>query len=292
MSGFTWSNENVITLIELFQERQVLWNPQMDEYKDRNKKHDAWMQIAAEFNLDKQAIEKKMRSLIGQFQRECKKPKSGAGADDIPKWFAYKKLLFLKDRNKPEETVDGGLSVNETQSEKQISDTNTDSGVPTEKPFTALKTFRKRFRPQVTEDKTSEEALKLLKEMYESRRERDETDIFGEYVAKKLKEIKNTHARNTAQYHINNILFSASTGEYDWPTNTMERPSNAAGAFGYNSVPSPSTSSVDISTDSREYINTPSPSTLLDKTSITNVPQFSEDSTQSFHDLLQSIQNK
>uniref|UniRef100_A0A1E1WPP3 MADF domain-containing protein n=1 Tax=Pectinophora gossypiella TaxID=13191 RepID=A0A1E1WPP3_PECGO len=111
MSGFTWSNENVITLIELFQERQVLWNTQMDEYKDRNKKHDAWMQIAAEFNLDKQAIEKKMRSLIGQFQRECKKPKSGAGADDIPKWFAYKKLLFLKDRNKPEETVDGGLSV-------------------------------------------------------------------------------------------------------------------------------------------------------------------------------------
>ncbi|KAL4704559.1 hypothetical protein ACJJTC_012276 [Scirpophaga incertulas] len=222
MSGFTWSNENVITLIELFQERQVLWNTQMDEYKDRNKKHDAWMQIAAEFNLDKQAIEKKMRSLIGQFQRECKKPKSGAGADVIPKWFAYKKLLFLKDRNKPEETVDGGLSVNETQSEKQISDTNTDSGVPTEKPFTALKTFRKRFRPQVTEDKTSEEALKLLKEI----------------------------------------------------------------------VPSPSTSSVDISTDSREYINTPSPSTLLDKTSITNVPQFSEDSTQSFHDLLQSIQNK
>lgn len=35
-----------------------------------------------------------MRSLIGQFQRESKKPKSGEGADDIPKWFVYKNLIF------------------------------------------------------------------------------------------------------------------------------------------------------------------------------------------------------
>lgn len=126
--------------------------------------------------------------------------------------------------------------------------------------------------------------------MYESRRDRDETDIFGEYVASKLKEIKNTYARNTAHYHINNILFNASMGEYDWPTNTIETPSNAAGAFkGYNSAPSPSTSAVNINTGGREHINTPSPSTSSDNCSTTNATQFSEDSTQSLDDLLQSI---
>lgn len=109
MSGFIWSNENVFKLIELFQDRELLWNTQIDAYKDRNKKHEAWMQIANEFNLDRHSIEKKIRSLVGQFQRESKKSKSSA--DDVSKWFAYKKLLFLKDRNKPEETVDGGLSV-------------------------------------------------------------------------------------------------------------------------------------------------------------------------------------
>lgn len=185
------------------------------------------------------------------------------------------------------------FQVNETQSGNQMSDTNTESDIPNEKTFTVPKTFRKRFRQQVTQDRTSEEALKLLKDMYESRRDRDETDIFGEYVASKLKEIKNTYARNTAQYHINNILFNASMGEYDWPTTTMETPSNAAGAFkGYSSAPSPSTSAVNISTGGREHINTPSPSTLSDNCSITSATQFSEDSTQSLDDLLQSIQNK
>lgn len=144
-----------------------------------------------------------------------------------------------------------------------MSDTNTDSE---EKPFTAPKTFRKRNRPHVTEDRTSEEALKILKDVYQSRRDRDETDIFGEYVATKLREIKNTSARNTAQYHINNILFHASMGEYDWPSNLRDIPSNFAGAFrGYYSAPSPSTSIDNISTG----------------------PENSQDTTQSLDDLLQ-----
>ncbi|KAL4718081.1 hypothetical protein ACJJTC_002225 [Scirpophaga incertulas] len=82
------------------------------------------------------AIFEKQRTGLANFRESVRSLNQVRGLDDIPKWFAYKKLLFLKDRNKPEETVDGGLSVNETQSEKQISDTNTDSGVPTEKPFT------------------------------------------------------------------------------------------------------------------------------------------------------------
>lgn len=110
MSVYTWSNENVYKLIEMFQARELLWNTISDDYKDRNKKHDAWMEIASEFNVDKKVIEKKIRSLVGQFNRESKF-KSGAGADESIKWFAYKKLMFLKGKNIPSSTVDGGLQV-------------------------------------------------------------------------------------------------------------------------------------------------------------------------------------
>ncbi|CAG9790284.1 unnamed protein product [Diatraea saccharalis] len=110
MSVYTWSNENVYKLIEMFQAGELLWNTISEDYKDRNKKHDAWMEIASEFNVDKKVIEKKIRSLVGQFNRESKS-KSGAGGDESIKWFAYKKLMFLKGKNIPSSTVDGGLQV-------------------------------------------------------------------------------------------------------------------------------------------------------------------------------------
>lgn len=52
-----------------------------------------------------------MRSLIGQFQRELKKPRSGAGAEQISsKWFGFELLLFLRDKNKVRSTNEAGLS--------------------------------------------------------------------------------------------------------------------------------------------------------------------------------------
>ncbi|KAG5863994.1 hypothetical protein JTB14_022116 [Gonioctena quinquepunctata] len=53
---------------------------------------------------------------FGQFQRELKKTtksKSGDGTDDIyqPKWFAFKNLLFLRDKTKPRTTREAGIEI-------------------------------------------------------------------------------------------------------------------------------------------------------------------------------------
>lgn len=108
-----WANTNVSQLIDLYREHEVLWNTKLLDFKNRNKKHDAWTAIAKYFQTDKDEVEKKMRSVIGQFQREQRKPKSGAGADEVhePKWFAYKSLTFLKDKHKPRLTQDAGIKV-------------------------------------------------------------------------------------------------------------------------------------------------------------------------------------
>ncbi|CAK1587005.1 unnamed protein product [Parnassius mnemosyne] len=130
------------------------------------------MEIASEFNLDKKVIEKKIRSFVGPFNRECKS-KSGAGADESSKWFAFKKLMFLKGKNIPSSAVDGGLQSNEengltknrSDSENTLSLIETENTVTVNETtgmlFASPKPFRKRRLP-VEKDTTQQEAVKFF----------------------------------------------------------------------------------------------------------------------------------
>ncbi len=106
-----WSNELVFTLIEMYRNRPNLWDCKLKEYKDKNKRHDALMEIANHFKVEKSEIERKLKNLRSTFDREHNKvvvKKSGAGAEDVykSKWFCYKHFLFLKDRNTVRGTTD------------------------------------------------------------------------------------------------------------------------------------------------------------------------------------------
>ncbi|CAG4973411.1 unnamed protein product [Parnassius apollo] len=134
-----------------------------------------------------------------------------------------KKLMFLKGKNIPNSTVDGGLQSNEengvtknrSDSENTLSLIEIENTVTVNETtgtlFATPKPFRKRRLP-VEKDSTRQEAVKILQNMYETRKSRDESDAFVEYVSMKLKQIKNSYARNIAQHHINNILYNASIG--------------------------------------------------------------------------------
>ncbi|CAH2216620.1 jg23919, partial [Pararge aegeria aegeria] len=190
------------------------------------------------------------------------------------------------------------LSLNETG--------NTVTDETTGTPFATPKPFRKRRRPEVEQDPTQQEAVNILQRMYESRKSRDENDAFGEYVSMKLKQIKNSNAKNTAQHHINNILYNATMGQYDFPT-TFTDPT-ASSSWGYNSEPNLSTfSENNADCSSRGYYTAPSPSASFETSSSdnsrthtrtsartqspSNLSESSQDSTQSLNDLLESIKN-
>lgn len=104
-----WSNEKVLTLIELYRSRPILWDCKLRGYKDRKKRHDAFIEIAVSFGIEKDEIERKLKNLLCHLSREMKKEKdsvkSGGGTEEVykSKWFAYESLLFLKDRNRPRE---------------------------------------------------------------------------------------------------------------------------------------------------------------------------------------------
>ena len=63
-----WSNEKVISLINLYRDRGVLWNCKLNEYKDRNN-----VEIAVSFGVAKEEVERKIKNLICHFSREVKK---------------------------------------------------------------------------------------------------------------------------------------------------------------------------------------------------------------------------
>ena len=110
-----WTKEQVIILIELYEAHPALWDPTDPSYKNKVKKIDAWKSISAALAIERAEVEKKMKTLIGQFHREVKKSKStsGSGAADVyeSNWFAYSSMTLLLNRNKPHGMQDVGMQV-------------------------------------------------------------------------------------------------------------------------------------------------------------------------------------
>ncbi|KAG8297710.1 hypothetical protein J6590_030220 [Homalodisca vitripennis] len=97
-------------------EQTVLWDPTCREFRDKNLKNSAWTEIALAMKLSRSEVQTKMRKLIGQFQRESKKGKSGSGAIGS-KWYAFDALLFVQDKCAPRQTAEVGLQPQHTEHE-------------------------------------------------------------------------------------------------------------------------------------------------------------------------------
>ncbi|CAH0559439.1 unnamed protein product [Brassicogethes aeneus] len=174
-----WNVEQTCKLIELYRQNSELWDTFSPLYKNKQKKHDAWNKIGKALNLGKDEVEKKMRCLIGQFQREQKKTKSGTGtgADEAyqSKWFAFKMLTFLQDKNKPRETIEAGIEKNNNE---------------------------------LLENKRQEEAYSVLQSLKKNANQRDEYDIYGELIAKRIRKL-DENIRDQVMHEIDNVIFKA-----------------------------------------------------------------------------------
>jgi hypothetical protein len=104
-----WSEDLVLQFIEAYRDRPVLWDVRHKFFKIKNKRNDAWEELATLFNTNRYEAKKKINSLLASFRRERRKSicaTSVAGADEVcqSKWFAFKSLQFLIDRNKAGQT--------------------------------------------------------------------------------------------------------------------------------------------------------------------------------------------
>lgn len=93
--ALVWGNDTVLSLLELYESHELLWDTSHRDYRNKIKKNDSWEAIAKELKFSRKDKETKVHTLRSQFVRERKKVKfsktTGSGRDDVKSsaWFAY-----------------------------------------------------------------------------------------------------------------------------------------------------------------------------------------------------------
>lgn len=93
------------------------------------------------------------------------------------------------------------------QINSQTSESGMDSSVDSES------TRKRRLNPN---DVAIEKTLNMVNSLVHNRKDVDEYTLFGEQIAFKLRSLKTDYARITVQHHINNLIYEAQLGKYDY----------------------------------------------------------------------------
>ncbi|CAH1967199.1 unnamed protein product [Acanthoscelides obtectus] len=97
----------------------LLWDSSHNDYKNRNKKHDATQESAQSFSCDATEVMRKWKTILAQYRREKKKiadsKSSGSGFSDLykPRWFAYAYLNLFHGRDEPNTSMNSQDEINE-----------------------------------------------------------------------------------------------------------------------------------------------------------------------------------
>ncbi|XP_066600793.1 uncharacterized protein [Prorops nasuta] len=227
-----WNREKVISFIEEYREFPELWDPQNKDYYLKNKKHDAWQQIATNLQCEINVAKNKMKSLLSSFRRERTKIKSTMftgqeGRKDvyISTWFAFKSFSFLLDKNKPFYHLNNENNLEEEEQEvysleeennNPDSDANSSISIINSPPKKIKKIHNnnrkinsspaktKTKKLNTIEDPRVDYAFQMLKNV--SSKEKDECQTFGEHIITKLKKLDDK-TQAIAMHQINNIMF-------------------------------------------------------------------------------------
>jgi len=115
---FEWTEEIILDLIVEVKEYRCLWDPRSKEKKIKNKKIDAFQDIATKLGTTADNVSKKLSNLLQSYRGCRRKVKSsmvtGSGRNDVykPSWFAFDSLnQFMQDVYCPYKTVDTIVSI-------------------------------------------------------------------------------------------------------------------------------------------------------------------------------------
>lgn len=222
-------------LANLLEQHPCLWDRSSDDYKNRTMRFDAVKKIADELGVNQMEADLKYRVIIGQFQRELRKEnaiKLGArfSRRSTSKWFLMKHLRFLSNMTEVRATIDSFepleslIQVETVPSETNPDEINeeefvsrdeeqenlsSDHDFRTPEPVnSSCKTCKKR---KIEDMELSEAGLSLANSLSappaDSKKTKDEMDLFGALVSQKMKSLKNPIVRLQAEQEINSILF-------------------------------------------------------------------------------------
>ncbi|KAK4883005.1 hypothetical protein RN001_006324 [Aquatica leii] len=121
------NQESSIRLTQLYQTYRFLWDPKDKGHHNRMKRGDAWKEMNEIMQHPVAVLKAKIKTLMGSYRsersRKNKTRVTGSGSEGVyeSKWFAYKYLHFLSDKDNPRETVTTETAESETHSGTEVS---------------------------------------------------------------------------------------------------------------------------------------------------------------------------
>lgn len=221
-----WFKDDVFRLIDLYRDRPCLWDNDDIDRRDKAKKEESWNEISDILHVERAEVERKMKSLSTQFYREYKrkiKIETETGSDEgfRSKWFAYERLSFLSRRVKDRPTicyygseeVENGASGDDGLGDivkfSQMVDDNFTSNdqqcFPVEDHHPPKPNLKRKYSPDMYYDEP----------FHKNINDKDEFQIFGEFVACKLRSLSSPLVRSTVQHSISDIIYQAELGNFN-----------------------------------------------------------------------------
>jgi hypothetical protein len=74
-----WNKNDVKDFIELYHQKNLIWNPQHSDHFNKIKKQDAWADIASKIGRPVEQCKKEMENLLSSLRREKMKIKKSVG---------------------------------------------------------------------------------------------------------------------------------------------------------------------------------------------------------------------
>lgn len=235
-------------MVTLYKSKRLLWDSELPEYYNRNRREDVWREISLSMNVPVKELKKKMTSLLGSYRREKSREKksllrrSGKGNVYKSKWFAFTWFAFLSNKKVPNDTIDTMDNADtqegpeETRQELTTEEPIIAEPVPTTShqyespasqstpsmPTSQLSQTRKRRRRNDATGASNEmllEAYSILKR--KSAAPTDNYETFGNYIVSELRKY-DSHTLPYVKKGILDVLFRADLGEFT-PTHDFRK---------------------------------------------------------------------
>lgn len=217
MADCTWSHSRIIELIEVYKSKPILWDPLHPDNKNLTTRNVFWKEVAEHFQSSVLVIRKKVECILSSHRREMAKVKRSKGKIK-PQWFAYKHLEFIRTRTDsgskrfrrvPSKINSNDQSSNESAPSPSRNSTSFDEEMQYSSDSEQIATISANCSQNSNALSYPLSSGQIKKEEIEE----DDSTIFGELVARKLRKY-NTRTRNVAEHMISNILFDADMGKY------------------------------------------------------------------------------
>ncbi|XP_047531876.1 uncharacterized protein LOC125067367 [Vanessa atalanta] len=223
----SWTNDVVLEFLDHYRTEQLLWDPKHPLHRNRSEVNDAWRRIQNNLSITSSIIDlkKKKESLMTSFRLHLNRKKKSPNEYRIT-WFAYPLMeSFLGGKYECDSSIqmdheyESSSNYNSTYNTRQVSNHNQTNSSTVNSNTERQSSNKRQNRPSGSKGQLNNEYIiyaknemedvgDYLKNVSDFKKDKDEYELYGQLLAKKLRKL-DERQRDIAMHEIDNIMFNA-----------------------------------------------------------------------------------